>query len=62
MVCDITLICQQLLCFYTADMVFEAAVWYSDSTGIEGLFKEENEQALLEELPDSDPNNSSSNG
>jgi len=43
-------------------MVFEAAVWYSDSTGIEGLFKEENEQALLEELPDSDPNNSSSNG
>lgn len=37
-------------------------MWYNDDTSIEGLFKEETEQALLEELPDSDPNNSSSNG
>jgi len=37
-------------------------VWCSDGTSIKGLFKEETEQALLEELPYSDPNNSSSNG
>lgn len=48
---------QLILCFS-----FEAAVWCNDGTSIEDLFKEETEQALLEELPDSDPYNSSSNG
>ena len=64
MVYDITLIYQQLLCFFTADMTFQfylrlqsGAVMVSSS---KGLFEEEIEQALLEELADSDPSNSSS--
>jgi hypothetical protein len=55
--------CQQLLCFFTSDTVFQFYLRLQcGGTSIEGLFKEETEQALLQELPDSDPNNSSSNG
>jgi hypothetical protein len=32
------------------------------SHSLAGLFKEDTERALLEELPDSDPSNSSSDG
>jgi hypothetical protein len=64
MVYDITFTSQQFLCFFMADIVFQfylrlqyGAVMASSSRG---LFEEEIEQPLLEELADSDPSNSSS--
>lgn len=64
MVYDITFICQQLSSFFTADIALQfclrlqaGSVMASSS---KGFFEEEIEQALLEELTDSDPSNYSS--
>jgi hypothetical protein len=56
---DITLTYQQLLCFFTADIRFQFHLSLQCSavmaTTNKGLFAEDNEQALSEELQDSEP-------
>ena len=64
MVYDITLIHQQLPCFFSGDNLSQLYLWLQSAAVMascsEGLFEEEIEQALLEELTDSDHCSSSS--
>jgi hypothetical protein len=64
MVYDISLIYQQLPCFFSADFSSQFSVWLQSdaatASSSKRLFEAENEQALLEELTDSDLCSSSS--
>jgi hypothetical protein len=64
MVYDITLICQQLRCFLSADFLSQFSVWLQSDAAMASsskrLFEAEIEQALSEELADSGVCSSSS--